>query len=406
MSRYPLLRLRDVADVVAGDPAPQDPRAFGPDGPLFIRMQDVGRHHLHPALSESTDRLNPNWLRNNRLRLFPKGSVLIPKSGASVNLNHRAKLGTDAYVVSHLAVLTPNTVVIDPGYLYWWSVRFDPRSQAQVTSLPSLKLATLKEAEVPLPPLHEQRRIVAILNRAARIEALRSRAAERLREFVPALFIRMFGDPVENPMRWPPRRIGDVCNVQGGLQVSKKRNVHPIEAPYLRVANVLRDRLILDDIKLIRLTAGELARTRLQQGDLLVVEGHGNADEIGRVAVWDGSIQTCVHQNHLIRARPDRSLLMPRFAVAYLNSSSGRQQLLRRGKTTSGLNTITTSDVKDCTILVPPVGLQAKFSKIVNRAQSLVACADSGHRRVSGLSACLMADCFGHEIAPCGPFPY
>ena len=159
---------------------------------------------------------------------------------------------------------------------------------------------------VPLPPLDEQRRIVDILNRAARIETLRRRAAERLQEFVPALFIKMFGDPGPNPMRWPQRRIGDVCEVQGGLQVSKKRSTHPMEVSYLRVANVLRDRLTLDDIKLIRLTEAELMRTRLLPGDLLVVEGHGNAAEIGRVGVWDGQIQTCVHQNHLIRARPER----------------------------------------------------------------------------------------------------
>ena len=265
--------------------------------------------------------------------------------------------------------------------------------------MPRADMKALMSMPVPHPSLDEQRRIVDILNRAARIEALRSRAAERLREFVPALFIRMFGDPVENPMRWPPSRIGDVCNVQGGLQVSKKRKVHPIEAPYLRVANVLRDRLILDDIKLIRVTEAELARTRLQQGDLLIVEGHGNADEIGRVAVWDGSIQTCVHQNHLIRARPDCSLLMPGFAVAYLNSSSGRQQLLRRGKTTSGLNTITTSDVKDCKILVPPVGLQAKFSTIVAQTRDTLDTSETGAQRSLDLSASLLPHLVGDSRA-------
>ena len=212
----------------------------------------------------------------------------------------------------------------------------------------------VENALIPVPPLDEQRRIVDILSRATRIEALHRRVLERLREFVPALFVKMFGDPDRKPTRWPQRQVRDVCDVQGGLQVSKKRSVHPLEVPYLRVANVLRDRLALDDIKPIRLTEAELMRTRLLPGDLLIVEGHGNAAEIGRAAVWDGQIQTCVHQNHLIRARPDRTLLEPAFAAAYLNSSSGRQHLLRRGKTTSGLNTITTSDVKDCAMLIPP----------------------------------------------------
>lgn len=253
----------------------------------------------------------------------------------------------------------------------------------------------MESVSVTLPPLGEQRRIVQILNRAAKIERLRAQAAERLREFVPALFIKMFGDPAQNPMRWPQRRIGDVCDVQGGLQVTKKRNTNPIEAPYLRVANVLRDRLVLEDIKLIRLTENELVRARLVPGDLLIVEGHGNVNEIGRVAEWSGQIRACVHQNHLIRARPNRSLVSPSFVAAYLNSSSGRQQLLRRGKTTSGLNTITTSDVRNCTTVVPPIGLQQRFSGIIFRTREMQNTTATGTRASLDLFGSLMERLLG-----------
>ena len=192
MSTRPITRLGDVADVVAGDPAPQRPEAFAPDGPLFVRMQDVGRDHLNPALSLSADRLDPEWLGKNRLRLFPKGSVLIPKSGVSVNLNHRAMLATDAYVVSHLAVVIPDRSKVEPHYLFWWAVRYDPRKQVQVTSLPSLKLSILKSAEIPLPPIDEQRRIAGILNRAARIERLHVQAAEAASSLRASLTDRLF----------------------------------------------------------------------------------------------------------------------------------------------------------------------------------------------------------------------
>ena len=72
---------------------------------------------------------------------------------------------------------------------------------------------------VPLPPLNEQRRIVGILNRAARIERLRAQAASSLRNFVPALFVRMFGDPVENPIGWEVVRLGQLCDMdRQGIQ--------------------------------------------------------------------------------------------------------------------------------------------------------------------------------------------
>lgn len=248
---------------------------------------------------------------------------------------------------------------------------------------------------IPLPPLDEQRRIVGILNRAAKIERLRARARELMGEFMPALFVRMFGDPVENPMGWERANLGDLSQVQSGLQVTKKRNAHPIETPYLRVANVLRDRLHLDEVKYMRVTEREFERVQLKLGDLLIVEGHGNAFEIGRAAIWDGSICGCIHQNHLIRARPNQSKILSEFACAYLNSSSGREHLLRSGKTTSGLNTITTSNVKSCNIFLPPLDLQRRYTQLVESARSAIAISESGSGTASELSASLTSRLLG-----------
>lgn len=183
--------LGEVADLAAGDPAPQDREAFSPDGPPFVRMQDVGRDHVNPALSVSADRLNPIWLRENRLRVFAKGAVLIPKSGASVNLNHRAMLAADAYVVSHLAVATPDRSRVDPAYLFWWSVHYDPRAQMQVTTLPSLKLATLKRAKVMLPPLDIQRHFAATVEISSRAAIAANAAADSASNLTAALAARL-----------------------------------------------------------------------------------------------------------------------------------------------------------------------------------------------------------------------
>ena len=251
---------------------------------------------------------------------------------------------------------------------------------------------------VPLPTLDEQRRIVGILNRAAKIEQLRARARELMGEFIPAVFVKMFGDPLENPMGWEQANLGDLSQVQSGLQVSKKRSGHPIEVPYLRVANVLRDKLNLSEIKRMRITEGEFERVQLRLGDLLIVEGHGNASEIGRVGIWNGHICGCVHQNHLIRVRTDYSKILPEFACAYLNSSSGREHLLRSGKTTSGLNTISSSNVKSCDIFLPPLDLQRQYTQLVESLRSTVAIAEAGSRTASELSASLMSRLLGECV--------
>ena len=192
-------------------------------------------------------------------------------------------------------------------------------------------------------------------------------------ELIPAIFLEMFGDPMRNPKRWAAAPLGEVAQIQGGLQVARARADLPLERPYLRVANVHRARLDLTEIKSIRLTGAEFNRTRLLEGDLLFVEGHGNPLEVGRVAIWDGSIDGCTHQNHLIRARLFINRLLPSFACALLNSPGGRQSLLRAGKTTSGLSTISTQNVKDAQVMLPPLAIQEAFNRHAEAAQSIIA---------------------------------
>lgn len=246
-----------------------------------------------------------------------------------------------------------------------------PKTVAQITErssgarMPRADMDFVLSLPIGLPALEEQRRIVDLLARAEGIVRLRREAQQKAAELIPAIFVDMFGDPATNPKRWPVEALGTLSEVQGGLQVTSARSALPLTRPYLRVANVYRGRLDLEEVKTIDLTEAELNRTRLQRGDLLVVEGHGNPEEVGRVAVWDGSVAECTHQNHLIRARPLRDRLLPQYACALLNSANGRQTLRRAGKTTSGLSTISARNVKEASVMLPPLEMQASFERDV-----------------------------------------
>ena len=255
-----------------------------------------------------------------------------------------------------------------PQYLFYYVRQegFRREAKANFTGTAGqqrVPTAFLQNRLIPLPPLAEQRRIVDILDRAAAIQRLRKAAEEKAREIIPALFVDMFGDPATNPKGWPVATLDKQAEIQGGLQVSTKRNALPIELPYLRVANVFRGKLNLSEIKTIRVTAAEALRARLMSGDILVVEGHGNPNELGRAAIWDGSINDCTHQNHLIRIRPRQQGILPDYVEAFLNNETGRMFLVGRGKTTSGLNTISTQNVRDVSIFVPPLKLQQQFAQ-------------------------------------------
>jgi type I restriction enzyme S subunit len=195
-------------------------------------------------------------------------------------------------------------------------------------------------------------------------------------------------------MNWPLRTVGEVADVQGGLQVTAVRASLPLVRPYLRVANVLRDRVQLDEVKNIHLTSSELERVKLVRDDLLVVEGHGNPKEVGRVAIWSGSISECVHQNHLIRVRCSDAV-EPNFLAAFLNSDGGRRVLTSKGKTTSGLSTISVSNVKRASIMLPPLFLQKSFSDRATKMQELVRRQDQAAKQEQALTISLSRNLMG-----------
>ena len=267
--------------------------------------------------------------------------------------------------------------------------------------MPRADMKALMSMPVPHPSLGEQRRIVDILNRAARIEALRSRAAERLREFVPALFVKVFGDPARNPMAWPLLTLRDVSTL--GPQYGANAPAVPFtegRPRYIRITDIHPGGHLSDEP--VGLDHADWEPYRLRDGDLLLARSGAT---VGKAYIYRQTDGPCVFAGYLIRFRLNYDKLHPLVAFAFTQTSAYRAWIETKRRTAAQPN-INGREYATLEIPVPPLHLQERFTKIVNSAQSLVACADSGHRRVSGLSACLMADCFGHQIAQCGPFRY
>lgn len=264
-------------------------------------------------------------------------------------------------------------------------------------NLPRLSPAELGKFSIPMPSLGEQRRIAEVLDRVDVLREKRRQAVALLDDLAQSIFLGMFGDPAL-AKGWPTVPLGQLAEVQGGIQVTSKRKSLSMEVPYLRVANVYRGYLALEEIKKIRVTETELDRTRLKVGDLLVVEGHGNPAEIGRVARWDGSIESCTHQNHLIRVRVTSADVTSEYMEAYLNSDVGRRHLIRSANTTSGLNTISTSDVRAAPTLVPPLVDQVSYGSRIDRLAEARRSHEAHLAELDSLFAALQSRAFRGEL--------
>jgi type I restriction enzyme, S subunit len=155
--------LGEVARVGAGNSAPQADVLFKDGDIPFFRTSDAGRIRFGDIF-EATDYLNE--LGGKGLRRFPVGTILFPKSGASTFLNHRVMLGAEGCVSSHLATIIANEAVVDKRFLLFFLSTVESQDLIQDHAYPSLNLPVIASLSIPLPPLPEQHRIVAILDKA------------------------------------------------------------------------------------------------------------------------------------------------------------------------------------------------------------------------------------------------
>ncbi|HCN47272.1 MAG TPA: hypothetical protein DIT18_17750 [Pseudomonas sp.] len=337
-------------------------------GPKFLRITDIQDNTVDWDRVPWCD-CDENVADESRLQ---SGDIVFARTGATTGKSFLVReCPADAVFASYLIRVRCGPEV-DPAYLiqffktpdYWAQVFSSARGAAQA----GVNASVLKSLRVPLPPLAVQRRISSVLEAVEHLIAQRRTSMEHLNALAAAALSKTLE---ASPAGEKTLCVGDVAVVQGGLQVTGARKKHEREIPYLRVANVYRGYLLMDEVKNIRITDAELARTALQRNDVLIVEGHGNPEEVGRCALWDASIEVCTHQNHLIRVRFDESRVLPRFACDYLNSSVGRRHLHRSGKTTSGLNTISVSDVRSAPLVIPSRDAQAGYLALVDQIDAM-----------------------------------
>lgn len=175
------------------------------------------------------------------------------------------------------------------------------------------------------------------------------------------------------PSGWVHVALSEIAEVSGGLTKNVKRNNFEEKVPYLRVANVYANELRLEQIEKIGILESEKERTLLKKGDLLIVEGNGSIDQIGRVAIWNDEIKPCYHQNHLIKTRSLSSCVDAKFILFFLMSPAGRKGIVDVASSTTGLHTLSLSKVANLIIPVCPLEEQ---TEIVRLLDSQLAAAD------------------------------
>lgn len=205
------------------------------------------------------------------------------------------------------------------------------------------------------------------------------------------------------PAGWIWASVDQIGLVSGGLTKNRGRAKREQTRPFLRVANVYANRLNLNEVHEIGVSDAELPRVTLKKGDLLVVEGNGSVDQIGRVALWDGSIPDCVHQNHLIKVRCTGSV-PAWYVLVWFLSPLGRKYIEQAASSSSGLHTLSISKIQSLPIPVPPHTLLAHIRDEFDRMDSMTGSLASSVRdeaaRADALRQAVLKAAFSGQLVP------
>lgn len=228
----------NLAFVASGGSAPQGDHYFGGNNP-FVRVQHI---------EQGTDRIK-DWnlitdqaVHDCGLRSFPKGTIVFPKSGASIYLEKRGVLPVDAYVVSHLCALLPKCELVDGSFLFHVlrHIRF---AELKADGYPTLNLSEIKARTLPLPPLPEQKAIAGVLSTIQKAIEAQDRIIAAARDLKKSLMRHLFTYgpvPVAEaeqvslketeigpvPEHWEVQPLLDTATLQRGKDLPKQDQIH------------------------------------------------------------------------------------------------------------------------------------------------------------------------------------
>lgn len=261
----------------------------------------------------------------------------------------------------------------------WWMLRSKFFREILSEHVPGgikteLKAKRLLPVPVPLPPLDEQRRIVARIEElAAKVEearGLRGQSAEERPLLADAFLRERFGDFAKH---YSPAALDQVL-VDAAYGTSEKSYAdRPNDSiPVLRIPNVASEKLRLDDMKYAQITPRAIEALTLKDGDILIVRTNGSIDLVGRSAVVEGLPEASVYASYLIRLRFDDSKLTPEFAQIGLRHLRRSGALVDLARTTAGQYNVSLGRLRGATLPIPPLSLQRQAVAELDALQAKV----------------------------------
>ncbi len=324
---------------------------------IDLSSVDKERKVLDPELILS---IEPKEAPSRARQLVEFGDVLV--ATVRPNLNGVAvvddKVYSGATASTGYCVLRPKKNRLDTRYLYYW-VRTENFVKEMVrlstgANYPAVSDRIIKDSKIPLPPLKEQKRIAAILDKADAIRRKRQQAIDLTDQLLRSVFLDMFGDPVTNPKGWDTEEISSLCKIVRGSSPRPKGDsrYYGGDVPRLMVADLTRDGWSVTP-KIDTLTTEGAKKSRPVKAGTLVMAVSGN---VGLVSVL--KIDACIHDGFVGFIDLKEDVVLTKYLLLCLHFL----KITHEGRKAGAIfQNLTTHDIRAMEIPIPPMKKQREL---------------------------------------------
>lgn len=264
---------------------------------------------------------------------------------------------------TELVPLLPDQKRLDRKYLAYYlrSKGFVEWVSAQVAGakMPRVSMQVFWQHEIPLPPLPEQKRIAAILDKADAICRKRQQAIRLADDFLRAVFLDMFGDPVTNPKGWEVRLSGELFSVPPRIGTTTPADGQGYLV--VRVGEIGKLDINFSKCGRAHLKNSELERFILRPGDTVLARAIGSKNQLGKASFFSGYSEDVYIDSHVMRLRPNVKMCNPEWFYRFISSDGGKSLLQKAGGETAVQFNINAKQAASLLIPLPPIELQNEF---------------------------------------------
>lgn len=286
----------------------------------------------------------------------------------------------------------------DVNYLYYWF-----RGNKKVLELhsnnavvPILNNRTLENIKIPLPPLAEQKRIAAILDKADQLRQLNQQVLDEYDALTQSLFLDMFGDPVVNPMGWSLYELGDFIKIKHGFAFKSAFFAAKGKYILLTPGNFYEKGGYKNQGSKQKYYTGNIPREYLlKKDDLLIAMTEQAAGLLGS-ALFIPSNGNYLHNQRLglvINIKKINTVFL-----FYIFNNPSIRKIIHFQATGTKVRHTSPTKIQGISVGVPPIPLQEKFAKRIQQIESQKAKAQAALKASEDLFNALLQKAFKGEL--------